>query len=135
MAITGGCYCGEVRYSADGAPRFKGQCNCRECQYITGGAENLFMIMPADGFRYDKGAPKTFTRTDLEGAVTREFCPTCGTHLTTRVARDPSMVILKVGTLDDPAQYGGPQAVLWMKDRQPFHIIPEGVTTFEGFPG
>lgn len=135
MKLTGGCYCGAVRYEAEGPARFKGQCHCRECQYITGGAENVFMVMPADGFTYVKGEPARFTRSDLEGPGTREFCATCGTHLTTRTPRDTSMVILKVGTLDDPSVYEGPQAVIWTADAQPFHLMPEGVPSFEGFPG
>jgi len=36
----------------------KAQCHCRECQYITGGAPNMFMPMPPAGFRYTKGQPK-----------------------------------------------------------------------------
>jgi hypothetical protein len=135
MSFTGRCYCGAVRYEADGPPGFKGQCHCRECQYITGGAENVFMIVPSAGFRYVQGAPKTFTRGDIENAVTREFCGECGTHITTRVPRDPSIVILKVGTLDDPSVYGGPQAAIWMSEAQPYHLVPEGVMTFPGFPG
>jgi hypothetical protein len=136
MAITGRCYCGELRYEAEGAPQFKGQCHCRECQYISGGAENLFMIMPAQGFRYVQGAPKGFARKDLPGAVTREFCGTCGTHITTRIPRDPSILVLKVGTLDDPAAvFGAPQAAIWTADAQPFHVIPEGMRAFPGFPG
>lgn len=135
MKLTGGCYCGAVRYEAEGEPRFKGQCHCRECQYISGGAENVFMVMPADGFVYVKGEPATFTRSDLETPGTREFCATCGTHLTTRVPADPSVVILKVGTLDDPSVYGAPQAAIWTADAQAFHMIPEGVATFPGFPG
>jgi hypothetical protein len=135
MSLTGRCYCGAVRYEADGEPGFRGQCHCRECQYISGGAENVFMIMPSSGFRYTRGAPKSFSRTDIENAATREFCANCGTHLITRVPRDPSIVILKVGTLDDPKAYGGPQAVIWTKDAQPFHLMPEGVPQFPGFPG
>lgn len=135
MKLTGGCYCGAVRYEATGPAAFKGQCHCRECQYITGGAENLFMVMPAAGFAYVKGEPATFTRSDIESPGTREFCGTCGTHLTTRSPRDPSIVILKVGTLDDPSIYEGPQAVIWTADAQPFHLMPEGVPTFAGFPG
>ena len=135
MSMTGRCYCGAVRYEADGTAAFKGQCHCRECQYISGGAENLFMIVPSAGFRYVEGAPKTFSRTDIPNAGTREFCANCGTHITTRVAADPSIVILKVGTLDDPKQYGGPQAVIWTADAQPFHLMPEGVPQFPGFPG
>ena len=86
MTFEGGCYCGEVRYVAEGKPRLKAQCHCRECQYISGGAPNMFMLMPPERFRYVSGAPKNFTRSDLEEPVTREFCETCGTHLTTPAA-------------------------------------------------
>ena len=135
MALTGGCYCGALRYEADGPPAFRGQCHCRECQYITGGAENLFMVVPGDGFRYVKGQPKTFSRTDLEAPVTREFCETCGTHIATKPPGMGGSVILKVGTLDDPAVFEGPQMVIWTKEAQPFHLFPEDAQRFEGFPG
>jgi hypothetical protein len=83
----------------------KAQCRCRECQYISGGSPNMFMLMPPDRFGYTKGMPKQFSRSDLENAVTREFCAECGTHLVTRRPGLPA-VILKVGTLDDPAHFG-----------------------------
>ena len=83
MKLEGGCYCGAVRYVAEGEPMMKAQCHCRECQYITGGSPNVFVAMPPDGFKYTKGAPKQFTRTDLEKPVTREFCGECGTHMVT----------------------------------------------------
>jgi hypothetical protein len=135
MTLTGRCYCGALRYEAEGPARFKGQCHCRECQYISGGAENLFMIMGADGFKYVQGEPRQFSRQNLEGGVTREFCGTCGTHILTRSPLDTSMVVLKIGTLDDPKTYEGPQAAIWTADAQPFHRIPEGIANFKGFPG
>ena len=130
MKLEGGCYCGAVRYIAEGEPSLRAQCHCRECQYITGGGPNYFMAMPAEGYRYVKGAPKAFTRTDLPRPVTREFCPDCGTHLVTRLPGTP-LVIVKIGTLDDPAQYVGPQMAIYTVDQQPFHQIPEGLPTFE----
>ena len=93
----------------------------------------MFMLMPPKGFRYVGGAPKTFTRSDLDQPVTREFCGNCGTHLTTRRS-DLPLVILKVGTLDDPSLYGAPQMAIYTLDKQPFHMIPEGVPTFERQP-
>ena len=84
MRLEGGCYCGAVRYAVEGEPILRAQCHCRACQHIAGGAPNLFMLMPAEGFAYTKGAPKTYTRPDKADAVTREFCAVCGTHMITR---------------------------------------------------
>ena len=133
MRFEGGCYCRQVRYVAEGEPRLKAQCHCRECQYISGGAPNMVMVMPPEGFRYVSGAPKTFTRGDLDQPVTREFCANCGTHLATR-RRDMPFVILKVGTLDDPGLYGAPRMAIYTIDKQPFHLIPEGLPAFERRP-
>ena len=133
MKLEGRCYCGNVRYVAEGEPMLQAQCHCRECQYITGGAPNTFLVMPAAGHKYTKGTPKAFTRSDLERAVTREFCPDCGTHLATKPPGRP-VVVVKVGTLDDPKQFT-PQMAIFTVDKQPFHQIPEGLKTFERRPG
>ena len=111
MRLEGGCYCGAVRYVAEGEPVLRAQCHCRACQHISGGAPNLFMLMPAKGFAYTTGAPKTYTRPDKADAVTREFCAACGTHMITRRPGLPP-VVLKIGTLDDPAVYGGAQMAI-----------------------
>jgi hypothetical protein len=133
MDLAGGCYCGRVRYTASGNPILEAQCHCRECQYISGGAPNIFMLMPTGGFAYTQGAPKTFTRGDLPQPVTREFCAECGTHLATR---RPGLeaVILKVGTLDDPSVFGTAKMAIFTVDRQPFHHVPDGTPAFERLP-
>jgi hypothetical protein len=133
MNLEGGCYCGAVRYVAQGEPMMKAQCHCRECQYISGGAPNLFLLMPSAGFSYTQGTAKKFARSDLPQPVTREFCAQCGTHLITRRPDLPA-VVLKIGTLDDPSLFGAPQMAIFTVDRQPFHHVPEGMPTFERLP-
>lgn len=132
MNCSGGCYCGNLRFQVTAEPVMKAQCHCRECQYITGGGPNIFMMVPAASFSFTKGAPKQFKRADLDGAVTREFCADCGTHISTRLARP--VVVVKAGTLDDPSIYGMPQMAIQTADKQAFHQIPDGLKTFERFP-
>jgi hypothetical protein len=134
MKLEGGCYCGNLRYVAEGKPVLKAQCHCRECQYISGGGPNMFMLMPPEGFAYTKGVPKQFRRADLENAVTREFCADCGTHILTR-RPGLEQLVLKAGTLDDPAAgYGGPKMAIYTIDKQPFHLIAEGLPAFDRVP-
>jgi hypothetical protein len=135
MKIEGGCYCGALRYEAEGDPLLKGQCHCRECQYVSGGSPNLVMGMAESGFRWTKGTPKAFRRSDLESPVTREFCAECGTHITSKPPSMAGAVLLKVGTFDDPSVFGGPEMVIYTIDKQSFHHVPEGVPTFERVPG
>jgi hypothetical protein len=135
MIAEGHCYCGALRYRAEGEPLFKGQCHCRECQYISGGHPNVVLGMPAAGFAYTKGQPKVFERSDLAAPAAREFCAECGTHV---LARSPGLagaVLIKVGTLDDPSLFGAPQMVIFTVDKQGFHHVPAGVPTFERLPG
>jgi hypothetical protein len=135
MKISGHCYCGALRYEAEGEPLFRGQCHCRECQYISGGHPNVVMGMPEAGFRYTQGKPKGFRRKDLANPVTREFCAECGTHILSRAPGLPGAVLIKVGTFDDPSLFGGPQMVIFTVDKQGFHHVPAGVPTFERTPG
>ncbi|PKP83536.1 MAG: hypothetical protein CVT79_01710 [Alphaproteobacteria bacterium HGW-Alphaproteobacteria-18] len=135
MVFSGGCYCGNVRYEAGGDPIMRARCHCRECQYFTGGEGNDFIAMPEAAFKFTKGATKAFVRPDHPGAATREFCPDCGTQLLTRSPALPGALILKVGALDDPGIFQGPQMIMQTADAQSFHLIPDGVPAFPRFPG
>ena len=133
MKISGGCYCGSLRYEANGDVEASIQCHCRECQYITGGNPNVIMIMPLSGFEFVKGIPKTFKRKDIEKAVTRLFCENCGTGIGTKNPNRPNSIILKVGTFDDPSIFK-PEIAIFTIDKQKFHYIEDGLKSFERRP-
>ncbi|NQX87678.1 MAG: GFA family protein [Halioglobus sp.] len=135
MKMTGGCYCGNIRYEAEGEPIMRALCHCRECQYISGGAANVALAMPLSGFRYTLGKPRDFKRSDLESPVIRSFCPDCGTSLTSQPPAIPGIIILKVGTLDDPSACGDPEMAMYCSEKQSFHYLPNDMPQFDQFPG
>lgn len=102
---------------------------------MTGGSSNLVMGMPSSGFVFTKGKPASYTRTDLDAPITRDFCSNCGTHLLSRPPGMQDAVLIKAGTLDDPALFGGPQMVIFSCDKEAYHQLPENVPTFERGPG
>lgn len=134
MDIQGGCYCGAIRYVATGEPISRGMCFCRECQHVASAGPNVVLAMPAAGFRYTMGEPARFARSDLAAPATREFCPTCGTQLLTLSPRAVGAVLIKAGTLDDPSLVGMPQFAIHTAEKQPYHVVPEGVTAFAALP-
>ena len=133
MDFSGRCYCGDVQYEASGDPAIKVQCHCRECQYISGGSANVTIGMPEAGFKYTKGTPKQFARSDLDGPVTREFCPNCGTQVLSKAPALPGVMLIKVGTMDDPSMFT-PDIAIFTVDKQGFHHVQDAMPAFERMP-
>jgi hypothetical protein len=133
MTLSGGCYCGALRYEIRGEIPLRALCLCKTCQKISGGAGNLFFGVEAAAFRYTQGEPRRFTL--VEGAPTREFCGDCGVHIAARSPKAPGGLVVKIGTLDDPSAFAGPTMAFWVKEKQAFHAVPEGVTSFATLPG
>ena len=135
--ITGGCYCGAIRYEITAAPMLKAQCHCRECQHNSGGGANVFGVYPDTGFRYVKGEPQRFQRSDLANAVTREFCGTCGSPLVSRAPHViPNASIVKIGSMDNGARdYGKPDMAIFCCDQSPWNAVAEGLPRFDKMPG
>jgi hypothetical protein len=101
---------------------------------ISGGAGNLFMAVAAQTFQFTKGAPRSFNKQDRPWAPTRHFCETCGVQLTARSERAPGAVLIKVGTLDDPSMFAGPQLVTWTSEMQKYHLLPSDVPAYPELP-
>ena len=131
--FTGGCFCNAVRYESEGPSLLNGLCLCRTCQKISGGAGNLFMAVDAARFRFTRGTPVAFSR-DAASSPTRHFCGACGIHLTARSPLAPGAVLIKVGSLDDPKLFEGPQLVVWTSEMQAFHLLPPHVPAHPELP-
>ena len=100
-ALTGGCACGAIRYSAKPPAKFTMRCQCRACQHDGGGAHLPLVAVLAEGFE-STGAPAYFERKGDSGLTVRKaFCPQCGCPLWGMPERASALVMLMAGSLDD----------------------------------
>jgi len=115
--IEGHCLCGAVSYAAEAQPMATLICHCRNCQRQSGSAFSVNVVVPTDSI-VTQGTVKTFTdAADSGNTVARQFCPTCGSPLFSRLSANPAITVIKAGTLDDTSAVQ-PGAQLWCDSRQ-----------------
>lgn len=72
---TGGCLCGNIRYTLSAEPLAVVVCHCRNCQKQAGSALSVVAVVARDALEL-QGAPKVFEDRGTSGqAVYRNFCP------------------------------------------------------------
>jgi hypothetical protein len=117
--ITGGCLCGQVRYTIIAEPTRSGLCHCRDCQRHTGSAFSPFMSFPVESVSVE-GKLKSFDTPGGSGQILhRRFCPNCGSGVFTQSIARPERITVLSGTLDDPAIFV-PTMEVFCDDAQPW---------------
>lgn len=102
-AITGGCLCGGIRYTVSAPVEKIIACHCTHCQKSSGAGASHNAVVPTNAVSFTAGKPKMFADTAQSGNIlNRFFCPDCGSPIYSQRAKVPEMMVLKVGTLDDP---------------------------------
>ena len=100
MTKTGGCLCGQIRYTLSAEPKVCVTCHCKNCQRQAGTALSVIIGVPEDAVEIT-GQVKTYNDTGDSGAsVRRQFCGDCGSPVFTRLEQ-PGMLFIKAGSLDD----------------------------------
>ena len=110
-AITGGCLCGDIRFSISAPPISTGYCHCSICQKFTGSAMSTWTAFPASAIAFEKEEPRFFASSAI---AERGFCPKCGSSLFYRLTRPRKAAFMAIFTpsLDDaknfaPAAHSG----------------------------
>ncbi|MBL8652420.1 MAG: GFA family protein [Sphingopyxis sp.] len=124
--IEGGCNCGAIRYRAQGAPVVVAQCHCSNCRKQSGSAFSVNLLFKKDVVSHD-GDLTVYEDTDtLSGnPVLRKFCGRCGSPIFSETTDGRGMLVVKAGTLDDPAPFA-PTVSIWTATALPWVILPEG---------
>jgi len=113
--VSGGCFCGRVRYSSETRAGLSSMCHCRSCQRWTGSIAAMTVSFGLDGFHWDNEFPDTFSTSNI---LDRHFCARCGTSVgyKYRVGRFSRSQFILVGTLDDPHSVEGPRHYFGVED-------------------
>jgi len=111
--LSGGCFCGAVRYRAGAEPLYEPTvCHCRSCQRAAGAHAVAWLTVPVTALVYEKGTPATF---DSSPGVKRTFCASCGSPLTYWNEKRAREIDITVCTLDDPNAVS-PVDQIWTED-------------------
>jgi hypothetical protein len=100
--ITGGCYCGRVRFRAALEPRSRTNCHCANCRRAVGAQAVAWITVERSDFVYETGTPKRY-RADT--GAWRTFCDNCGTSLTYEHDARPEEIDVTTGSLDHPEHF------------------------------
>lgn len=131
MTITGGCRCGAVRYTAEGAPEHHALCHCEECRRSAGAPMVGWALFAKDAVAIE-GIPTSY---NSSGDVERQFCGLCGTglfYLSETIF--PGKIDIQTGSFDD-ADALPPQACIQMADAPDWVHGLGALPKFERYPG
>lgn len=129
--LTGSCYCGAIRYQAQGPAASQSLCHCEMCQRTTGAPCVAWFTVPRAQFELLSGNPTQF-RSSNHG--TRSFCPTCGTQLTFADDALPDEIDITTCSLDDPSQ-APPKRHLYTRSQRSWLKLSDGLPAFSGSSG
>ena len=133
--VLGGCRCGAVRYvlALEKLPRAYA-CHCLDCQTWSGSAFSQQTFVPETALTVT-GPLVIYEFVTPSGTIsTQRMCGTCHTRIFNSNSARPSVAVVRAGTLDRSDELDT-VAHIWVKRKQPWLHLPEGVPTWpEGAP-
>ncbi|MDO5620189.1 MAG: GFA family protein [Paracoccus sp. (in: a-proteobacteria)] len=132
MSQTGSCECSAVTYQISAARLHVYACHCLNCQTRSGSAFAEHAMVAAAVLDC-QGATVSRTRAAHGISFEEVFCATCFTRLFNCNSALPDMIFLRAGTLADSAGLQ-PMAHIWLRRKQPWVVLPEGVPGFDESP-
>lgn len=134
LPMQGGCQCGRHRYEITVSPLTLYACHCTDCQTHAGSTLGMSMPVPREGLRTDLDSLSSWDKTAANGRTVKiSFCATCGVRLFHEPSRNPKIVNVKPGTLDDTS-WVRPMGHLWLDSAQPWFEPPEDMLQYPGQP-
>jgi hypothetical protein len=130
--LTGACLCGGVRYEVTEPLVDAGYCHCTRCQRRSGTAAAPSARVAPGSFRVTAGQELIKDYDPGDGGFLKSFCTVCGGALYSSHPDDPSILAIRMGTVDgDPGIR--PRYRQRVGTAAPWEAIPDdGLPRYEG---
>ena len=130
---SGGCLCGEVRYTFKADPALSFSCHCRDCQRATGSVCASAFAVPKSSLQLS-GEYKYFNKLCDDGReVSRGFCPICGSRVVSMLEAFPDVYLVYGASLDDPSWFR-PAMNIFTASALPWDCMDPALPKFERGP-
>jgi hypothetical protein len=131
--ISGSCQCGRVTYRLHEPPLAIAACHCKQCQKLSTSAFSITAMVSSRCVEFEGEMSEWSRIADSGNTTTARFCPTCGNHIYHFNSNHPDKIMLKPSTLADTSIVN-PTIHVWVREKQDWYSIPEGVAIFETQP-
>lgn len=122
----GGCHCGAVRFTVDGALRDVVYCHCSQCRRQTG---HFVAATRCDDAALTVTGAKHLTWYAASEAARRGFCRHCGSLLFWKACGSDRTSIM-AGGFDTPSGLVASRHI-YAADKGDYYTIADGLTVFE----
>lgn len=126
--VTGGCYCGRVRYRAGDVKRDVTECHCSQCRKQAG-HRHASVGAKTSTIEIDGADKLTWFRASVDAE--RGFCTTCGSHLFWRRADEDYTSIL-AASVDEPSGLRMAKHI-FVEDKGDYYEITDDLPQFAGY--
>src|SRR5437867_2606 len=121
--LGGSCLCGAVRFELHGKLGPLAYCHCSMCQRASGSAFGANAPVRSHYLKWLAGRD-AITEYESSPGKSRAFCSTCGSPIYSRLATEPEVFRIRVGTLDgDPERRAF--AHFWVSAKAPWFEIAD----------
>lgn len=128
--IRGSCLCKRVRFEIQGQLGETSFCHCSMCRKVTGSAFGIYAELKTENLKFVSGA-ELILRYRSSPGVERTFCARCGSTLQFVSEKNPGMVEVALGTLDDDPGIKVPRHI-FVASKAPWVEITDGLPQFPG---
>ncbi|MBU0538578.1 MAG: GFA family protein [Gammaproteobacteria bacterium] len=130
MAITGECFCGNIKYKIDGKLKDAHSCHCSRCRKAFSSQASAYALVEPHEFSWLQGA-ELLTSFESLPEFGFQFCSQCGSTLCGTHNGMPHGVTLGCVNGDPDVEIG---YHLFVGSKATWEILPTGVTCFDEGP-